>query len=192
MQNNLMTRNLSIAQKIISLLLFIWGAFGVYQYSLRSIELLKYHDIAFLFSIYHPLLSVFAITFIAGIFLFFNKKVGWILSIASLAINGIMNFIPFNKYDDHVFASPELDMLILLAVIASFCLTGLIILLQKPFKERFNRQPQHGGSFSSLYPLLYLTRSISICARFSNAIEGGWVQACFAFSGESQKNYSLP
>lgn len=77
-------------------------------------------------------------SFTGGLLLLFDKTTGWTLSIASLATNAVLYVIPSHKYYDPAFASPELGMLILLTVMASFCITGLIILLQKPFREMFN------------------------------------------------------
>jgi hypothetical protein len=103
-----MTSCFTTVEKIISIILIIWGGLSLYV-SIQSTYYL--FDIGFksgkitwqsisvfkVFKNYHlPFLLPVATTF-AGIFLFVNKKIGWTTALITLLLNGLLFLIPTEK-----------------------------------------------------------------------------------------------
>lgn len=137
-----MTRNWFITEKIISAALIIWGGLSFY-YSSRGVFYLlnavtwKDLSISNTFKNFHIMFFLPLVTIIAGLLLFFNKKIGWTMSLIALFLNAFVFLIPKDKYTNNFNSNGKGLILFTLITTIGF-LTTFIILLLKPFQAKYN------------------------------------------------------
>ena len=137
-----MRREWFIIEKIISIALIIWGGLLFYSvlrglfYLFNRIPL-KEVSLATTFKNFHIMFFLPLATIIGGFLLLFNKKPGWIISLITLLLNGIIYLIPPNRHTHH-FSSSDLNSFIVISIMTTICSSLFIILLQNPFQTKYN------------------------------------------------------
>ena len=136
-----MTRSWSIAEKIISITLLIWGGL-LLCYSSRSVyyllQLVSFKDLSVMTTVknYYLIFLLPLATAIGGLLLLFGKRIGWIMSLITLFLNAVVFLIPNNR-NDNSFNSHSASTKFYLLLIMICCLAALIVLLTKPFRTKY-------------------------------------------------------
>ena len=143
-----MAFRLTIIEKIISIFLILWAGLELFSifYTLETIisfgleqKFLTWNNLSFskIFKNYHLNILVSILSLFSAAFLLFQKRIGWILTIAVCIINIFSYLIPllnineaYNKINNSTF---YLIGGILIAVFSTF----ITLLLQKGFRDKY-------------------------------------------------------
>lgn len=133
-----MTRNLTIAERLISTVLILWGGITLYTLirwiaALREMELIPYMSVTRFIVQYHLLLLLPLLTIVAGMLLLFNKKTGWTLSLIVLLSEALLILIPAGRRKS-VFTDATTALVfssIAFLSLALFCILALPAFRQK-------------------------------------------------------------
>jgi hypothetical protein len=142
-----MTFPLKITEKIISLLLILWGCFSLYflskeyylifSYGFESGKL-SWQEISLfkIFKNFHLIFILPCLTVFAGIFLALNKKIGWVTALIVLLLNALLIFIPSNK-SWSIIEKRDFDTIAILIVTELLFFGLFYTLLLKPFRLKY-------------------------------------------------------
>lgn len=137
-----MRRKWFITEKIISVALVIGGSLLFYSTSIGLFNLIsilhsKDFSVVTTFKSFHIVFFLSLMTIFGGVFLFFNKRISWLISLITLILNGFIYLIPPNRHT-HIFSSKHLDIILIRLLMTITCLTVFVILFQKPFLAKYN------------------------------------------------------
>lgn len=134
-----MTRTLLMTEKAIASLLIVWAAFICYFtvggiWTLFALGFLQPMPVMDAVRLYHLFILFPILMTAAGFFLLFGRKTGWILSLASLIINGFFFLMPAEKGKSILTDSKSIAIFLSVGVL-SFIL--FYILLLPGFRIRY-------------------------------------------------------
>lgn len=134
--------NYPLLEKIIAMLLFVWGGLLLFTIS-RFLYIILGHiswqsfSVSRFFKNFHLNILLPTVTLIAGILLFFGKRIGWILALIATFLNGILIYIPADM-NDRKLQEMEVYSLIGISLVSLLCLTSFCILLLKKFRAKYS------------------------------------------------------
>lgn len=140
-----MTQRFTIAEKVIATLLIIWGCLQIAAvsvsyyyifYSLKDFPQIKFSALRIIKNV-HPVLLGSAISMLAGIFLFLNKKSAWVFATSACLLNMLLYFIPIYKNKKVSSIDPASKWVILILLMALW-MASLYVLLLKPVRVKYS------------------------------------------------------
>jgi uncharacterized membrane protein (UPF0136 family) len=141
-----MNRNFRIVEKLISIALILWGCMILYfAYSRLSISLetvFKYRHAAWsdissvkIFENYYFEIILSLLALVGGLFLILNKKIGWIVSLITTTLNGLLLLFALIKLPSSNKDTSGLMLARIFVIILFFSMA--IVLTLAPFRGKY-------------------------------------------------------